>query len=99
MVEGGRLVPERNAQMKAASDYFNALPFEQRKALAPLLENYRQMGIDEAIRDLEPVMRKLRDRSRSLAAYDVNKFAAPSDGQPLPSAPASAPLGQREGER
>lgn len=52
--------------MSAASDHYNALPFEQRQQLAPLLEEYRLMGIAEARRELDGVERQLRDRERSI---------------------------------
>lgn len=47
-------MPESNpwhqpsAAARAANVYYNSLPFEQRQKLAPLLENYRQMGLAEA---------------------------------------------------
>jgi cell fate (sporulation/competence/biofilm development) regulator YmcA (YheA/YmcA/DUF963 family) len=47
---------------KAASDYFNSLPFEQRCRLAPLLENYRQMGLAEAREMIEAVTTRIDGR-------------------------------------
>jgi hypothetical protein len=51
-----------------ASAYFNSLPIEQRKKLAPLLECYRRMGIEEADRAIRAVSRKLDDRAREITA-------------------------------
>jgi hypothetical protein len=47
---------------RAAIDYFNSLPLDERRRLAPLLENYRQMGIAEALDDLTRVSRRLTER-------------------------------------
>lgn len=49
-----------------ASDYFNSLPIEERKKLAPLLEDYRRLGIMEALAAMNGVTRQLAARSRSI---------------------------------
>jgi hypothetical protein len=53
---------------RKASDYFNALPQEEREKLAPLLEHYRQMGlaeahvtVDAATRQIDVRIRRIRD--------------------------------------
>jgi hypothetical protein len=51
---------------RAASDYYNSLPFEQRRKLAPLLEDYRRLGIEEALRELHPIRNKLQQRVRDI---------------------------------
>ena len=58
---------------KEASDYFNSLPFEQRKKLAPLLENYRQMGIAEALDVMATAKRKLDARIGVIRALDRDR--------------------------
>lgn len=71
---------ERTAA-QAASDYFNALPFEQRRRLAPLLDDYRRMGIEEALVGLRSVTNGLTQRVRGIAtALDA---PAPDDAAPL----------------
>lgn len=49
-----------------ASDYFNSLTTEQRRKLAPLLEHYRLMGINEATQELYAVTRKMDKRMRGI---------------------------------
>lgn len=56
----------RSGAAQEASDYFNSLPLEQRKKLAPLLEEYRRMGIEEAARAVRAVSRQMDDRMRSI---------------------------------
>lgn len=56
---------------QAASDYFNSLPFEERGKLAPLLEDYRRMGVRAALTALESKHRAVeRDLSDRLARLD-----------------------------
>jgi hypothetical protein len=50
------------ADMSDASDYFNSLPTEDRLRLAPLLEEYRQLGLREAAEYLRAAQRKLSER-------------------------------------
>ena len=51
--DGGTLMSEQSGTVaEQASAYFNSLPIEQRKRLAPLLEDYRRMGIEEALRGM-----------------------------------------------
>ena len=50
------------AAVKAASDYFNALPYEERKKLAPLLEEYRRMGMREYAAAVAGATRKMKGR-------------------------------------
>lgn len=49
-----------------ASDYFNALPIEERKKLAPLLEHYRQMGLAECGDVLRAELRRIDNRIRGI---------------------------------
>jgi hypothetical protein len=51
-----------------ASDYFNSLPFEQRKRLAPLLDDYRRMGLVEARDVIRRRLQKLDARIGELGA-------------------------------
>lgn len=51
---------------REASDYFNSLPFEEREKLAPLLDNYRQMGLAEASAHLHRDLRIIDDRIRAI---------------------------------
>jgi hypothetical protein len=44
------------------SDYFNALPIEERQKLAPLLEHYRQMGLAEAYEEMHALAQRTRNR-------------------------------------
>jgi hypothetical protein len=63
-------VPDRNytpsPAAREASDYFNSLPREQRKKLAPLLDNYRQMGLAEAAAAHRNTSTKIRQRIRGI---------------------------------
>lgn len=68
---------------QAASDYYNSLPFEQRRQLAPLLDDYRRMGIQEALRGLASVNHNLTLRVRGITAA--------LDAPELDDATASAP--------
>jgi hypothetical protein len=52
---------------KAASDYFNSLPIEQRRALGPLLEEYRRIGMVEYAEAMRSAARKMEDRMRGIA--------------------------------
>lgn len=60
---------------REASDYYNALPFEERRKLAPLLEHYRQMGLAEAADrfrgSLSRVDARIRDIRDSETLADV----------------------------
>jgi hypothetical protein len=49
-----------------ASDYFNSLPFEERAKLAPLLDDYRQMGLAEALDNIDVARRRIEDRIRGI---------------------------------
>ncbi len=51
---------------REASDYFNSLPVEVKKKLAPLLEDYRRIGIEEAHRGIASLGRRLQDRLRQI---------------------------------
>lgn len=51
---------------RESSDYFNALPLEQRKMLAPLLEDYRRLGMQEYADAMRSAQRKMDDRMRAL---------------------------------
>lgn len=51
---------------REASEFFNSLPFDERKKLAPLLEEYRRMGIDEATRAMRNVTQTMDARMRSI---------------------------------
>lgn len=62
--EPGPFMPSEAA--RAASDYFNALPFEERKKLAPLLDHYRQMGVAEANNHMRLVVQKNAKRIREI---------------------------------
>lgn len=56
---------------KAASDYYNALPIEEKRKLAPLLEHYRQMGLAEAHEKVSMVVETLDRRiSRIKRAHE-----------------------------
>jgi hypothetical protein len=55
-----------NDAAEAASDYFNALPQEERAKLAPLLENYRQMGMAEALGHLDLAAGRIASRIRGI---------------------------------
>jgi hypothetical protein len=45
-----------------ASDYYNSLPFEERARLAPLLEEYRLLGMREVADSLSVLDLKMRTR-------------------------------------
>lgn len=47
---------------RTAGDYFNSLPFEERKKLAPLLDEYRQMGMAEALDRMYSATQKVERR-------------------------------------
>lgn len=68
-----------NSRRSAASDYFNSLPIEQRKLLAPLLEEYRRMGLDEALRALDTVRRQLAGRAHTITALADDRDLFDSD--------------------
>lgn len=51
---------------KAASAYFNSLPFEERQKLAPLLDHYRQMGLAEAFDYHEAARLRIQARIRGI---------------------------------
>lgn len=51
---------------RAASDYFNSLPEEERIKLAPLLENYRQMGLAEAAGHMDLAIARTVSRVRNI---------------------------------
>jgi hypothetical protein len=53
---------------KAASDYFNSLPQEERAKLAPLLEHYRQMGLAEAHGRINNAAQVVRRRIEEIRA-------------------------------
>jgi hypothetical protein len=63
------------AAAREASDYFNSLPFAERKKLAPLLEHYRQMGLAEMNDGLRQLQRRTDARIRDLRARDWTGFA------------------------
>lgn len=48
--------------MSKASDYFNSLPEEQRRQLAPLLNEYRLLGMQEYSRAIADVQRQMSER-------------------------------------
>lgn len=54
--------------VREASDYFNSLPIEQRQRLAPLLEDYRRLGIEEAHLRIRQVGAQLKRRMLSIDA-------------------------------
>lgn len=62
------LPSQSRSAAREASEYFNSLPIEQRRKLAPLLEDYRRLGIEEAMRDILSVQRRLNDRARRIVA-------------------------------
>lgn len=53
-----------------ASDYYNALPFEEKQKLAPLLEHYRQMGLAEVQDNLRKEVRRIDDRIRRIRNHN-----------------------------
>jgi hypothetical protein len=57
----------RSQVAREASDYYNALPIEERRKLAPLLENYRQMGLAEAADGLHALLRRTDARIRGIS--------------------------------
>lgn len=62
---------------REASDYFNALPQEQRGKLAPLLEQYRQMGLAEARAEIQQVIRTIDSRVAGIRSlHDVPEIIA-----------------------
>jgi hypothetical protein len=67
-----------SAAAQEASDYYNALPYEERRKLAPLLDHYRQMGLAEAEREIAKVTRFIGARVQGIREADL---AAPRDEQ------------------
>lgn len=61
--------------MSEASDYYNSLSFEERARLAPLLEEYRLLGMREVADSLVVLYRKTNTR---MANYQllVDKMAS-----------------------
>jgi hypothetical protein len=63
-------VPDANytpsAEARAASDYYNSLSLEQRRQLAPLLANYRQMGFAEALSYVAAAQTRIQGRIRGI---------------------------------
>lgn len=59
---------------REASDYFNSLPFEERAKLAPLLENYRQMGLAEARKEIGRIATLIDVRIRGIKAAGAPAF-------------------------
>jgi hypothetical protein len=55
---------------KAASVYFNSLPIEERRKLAPLLDNYRQLGLAEARDQVGKVALSLDERIARIRAEE-----------------------------
>lgn len=54
----------------AASAYYNSLPLEEKRKLAPLLDHYRQMGLAEALGNLESATRHIKTRIRGIRDAD-----------------------------
>lgn len=51
---------------KEASGYYNGLPIEERRQLAPLLDHYRQMGLAEALGHLDKAKARITTRIESI---------------------------------
>lgn len=53
---------------REASDYFNSLSRDERAKLAPLLEEYRRMGMAEYARAVKATARSMDERMRAIEA-------------------------------
>ena len=72
---------ERRYTAREASDYFNSLPIEQRRKLAPLLEDYRLMGMQEALGKIEQGRAHVLGRIRQLKDYTRATNEADASGE------------------
>lgn len=75
-MEAEQAAAENRTPAQEASDYFNALPIEQRRKLAPLLEDYRRLGIEEALAEVAKVKNQLTHRSHEIRNNDWSRFDA-----------------------